>query len=71
MAEHNNTLITSIRDVTHPLTDEIRDAITDGQWFRAGGDCDCKVCGQLYSRHKNIAGETWLTILCDGTLVKL
>lgn len=44
--------------------------IISDDWCRAGGECICK-CGAEYNRHKNVEGYDWLTILCDGSLVKL
>lgn len=40
---------------------------------RAGSACVCTVCGREYVRHPGDAGEEWcwLTVLCDGTRVKL
>ena len=35
------------------------------------GDILCKVCGHPFSHHPNVKGSEWLTVLCDGLLVKL
>lgn len=35
---------------------------------RAGGGCDCYHCGLTYYDHPNVDG---LTVLCDGSMVKL
>jgi hypothetical protein len=51
-------------------------------WFRAGGDCICKICGKDYYRHPfyrlTVGGWDlpynqgfWLHVLCNGDLVKL
>jgi hypothetical protein len=38
---------------------------------RAGGDCACEVCGRTYFRHPESRDYPFLTVLCDGSLVKL
>jgi hypothetical protein len=44
---------------------------------RASGACVCSQCGQRYDRHPHdpyeidANGARWLTLLCDGTRVKL
>ncbi len=43
----------------------------DKEWYRASGDCVCKVCCEPYSRHPLAATEDWLHVLCDGARVKL
>lgn len=48
----------------------IKERIGNGDWYRAAGDCICS-CGKHYSRHQNVEGAEWLTILCNGHLVKL
>lgn len=48
-------------------------------WARAGGDCLCHTCGKPYRKHEparrtsllDSRGEPFLTLLCDGRLVKL
>lgn len=40
-------------------------------FFRAGGDVFCEVCGQEYREHVDDPIDPWLTVLCDGTRVKL
>lgn len=49
--------------------DEIR--VERGDWYRAGGDCICEVCGCKYYDHQPVTGFRWLRKLCDGSLVKL
>ena len=38
---------------------------------RAGGDVLCPDCGQKYYDHTPCPGAEWLTVLCDGSVVKL
>lgn len=38
---------------------------------RAGGDCICYLCGRLYYQHPNDRDYPFMTVLCDGELVKL
>lgn len=45
--------------------------IEQGDWVRASGLCVCPVCGKLYYDHPYLVGFEWLTLLCDGSLVKL
>lgn len=45
--------------------------IEEGLWSRAGGDCLCPICKQIYSRHKVLEGYEWLTIICNLKLYKL
>ncbi|WP_315782422.1 hypothetical protein [Bradyrhizobium sp. SZCCHNPS1003] len=46
--------------------------IDAGDWQRAGGGCVCETCGKLYYDHPYFAEPSeFLTILCDGDLVKL
>lgn len=42
-----------------------------GNWRRASGEVNCSVCGKQCNRHPNVEGYEWLTVLCDGSLVKL
>lgn len=42
------------------------------EWHRAGGNCVCAICGEIYYKHPYFSEPyEWLTLLCDGTLVKL
>lgn len=43
--------------------------IERGYWRRVSGECVCKTCRRLYYDHRSYDGV--LTLLCDGTLVKL
>lgn len=59
-------------------TARVRDAIicpTQGiarvDYGRAGGDVVCPECGRKYYDHKADADHPFLTVLCDGGLVKL
>lgn len=45
--------------------------VENNEWTRAAGECLCPVCQHEYSRHPSMEGYEWLTILCNGTLVKL
>jgi hypothetical protein len=38
---------------------------------RAGGGVTCEICGHEYYAHPNAVPWMWLTILCDGSYVKL
>lgn len=38
---------------------------------RASGECVCIDCGRLYRQHPRQPGAECLTVLCDGSLVKL
>jgi predicted chitinase len=38
---------------------------------RAGGDVTCERCGLPYRDHPSDPVESFLTVLCDGSLVKL
>lgn len=38
---------------------------------RAGGDCQCLDCGRRYYDHPPCATHPFLTVLCDGSVVKL
>ncbi len=40
-------------------------------WHRAGGDAVCSACNLAYYDHPSHPRLSWLTILCDGSLVKL
>ena len=42
-----------------------------GDFFRASGDCPCPVCGLPYWQHPRARPHHYLTVLCDGTVVKL
>lgn len=70
-----DTTIKSFKDFLYnpeseTLMNTIKKKVDEGDWYRAAGDCLCP-CGKEYSRHKNIPGFEWLTILCNGHLVKL
>ena len=41
------------------------------RYFRAAGDCICKLCGKKYIDHPTHEDLTFLHVLCDGRLVKL
>ena len=43
----------------------------DLPFVRAGGDVECPDCGLSYRHHPEHPYHTFLTILCDGKLVKL
>lgn len=46
--------------------------IADLENYQFGsGDMICKVCGFPFSRHPNPKGHEYLTVICDGLLVKL
>lgn len=49
--------------------DQIR--VDRGDYVRAAGDTECKICGCLYYDHAPVVGYAWLHQLCDGRLVKL
>jgi ribosome biogenesis SPOUT family RNA methylase Rps3 len=62
------------------LLDEERVALTELQTddnvpaedaFRASGECLCGICGHLYRQHPAARPHHYLTVLCDGTVVKL
>jgi hypothetical protein len=38
--------------------------------IRAGGECICTTCGKDYDHHPRLPGHNWVTVLCDGGLVK-
>lgn len=38
---------------------------------RASGSCMCQTCGEVYFRHARHPLDTWMTMLCDGRMVKL
>lgn len=38
---------------------------------RAGGEIVCEECGLDYNDHANHPVHEWITVLCDGRLVKL
>lgn len=50
--------------------DDIEKRLQNDDFLRADKDCLCK-CGKPYWLHKNVEGYEWLTILCNGSLVKL
>lgn len=41
------------------------------EWYRACGDCVCKVCGRVYYDHPQAVPHYYLRVLCDGRHVKL
>ena len=43
----------------------------DVEVIRAGGECICTTCGKDYDHHPTLYGHHWVTVLCDGLLVKL
>lgn len=47
------------------------EALEDGRWRRAGGDCECRTCGKKYYDHPRVLGALWLTRTCSGKLFKL
>lgn len=44
---------------------------TDPPFERAGGDVVCEACGLKYIDHAEHPARTFLTVLCDGSVVKL
>ncbi len=56
---------------------KLKERIKIPEYIRASGDCVCKLCGKEYWRHSfdlnhfDWDGFPYLTVLCDGTLVKL
>jgi hypothetical protein len=53
-------------------TAEQLDRIERCDMYRAGGDVICKHCGKLYYDHPYFAEPyEWLTIVCNGDIVKL
>jgi hypothetical protein len=47
------------------------DCVQDPQFIRAGGDVVCNKCGKKYYEHAEHPDYPFLTVLCDGSLVKL
>lgn len=45
--------------------------LRDKEWRRAGGGVQCDHCKCLYSDHFAVPYSGGLTLLCDGSLVKL
>lgn len=43
----------------------------DVEVMRAGGECICTTCHRDYDSHPSLPGHNWVTVLCDGRLVKL
>jgi hypothetical protein len=53
-------------------TVEQLDRIERCDMYRAGGDVICKHCNKLYYDHPYFAEPyEWLTIICNGDIVKL
>lgn len=38
---------------------------------RAGGTAECEACGQILLDHPEHPFDSFLTVLCDGSIVKL
>lgn len=51
--------------------EKLRGVDPDPEVFRCSGDMDCKICGHLYYDHPVYPGHEYLTVLCDGRVVKL
>jgi hypothetical protein len=45
--------------------------VTRGDESRAGGGAECGVCGSVLLDHPDHPHEACLTVLCDGSVVKL
>lgn len=55
-----------------PTDEEIELVLDEDQMFRADGDCICPICKKPYKEHRNPKGKYyWITVLCNGWLVKL
>ena len=39
-------------------------------WYRAGGECVCSICGLKYADHP-VCSEGLIVVLCSGDQVKL
>ena len=59
------------RLVRFVLREKLQHAPWNGEFIRAGGECLCPHCGFIYFRHPRDPHESDLTILCDGSRVKL
>lgn len=60
--------LTSRPDPTSEQADKIHRHI----WHRASGDCICSSCGRIYYKHPYFQEPyEWITLLCDGSMVKL
>lgn len=49
--------------------DQIR--VDRGDYRKASGRQLCGICGCDYNAHPDVRGYSWLTRLCNGSLVKL
>lgn len=56
-----------------PITKQLQVRIDHGDWYRAGGECICLICGNNYGHyiHRPIEGFEWLNLLCNNDLIKL
>jgi hypothetical protein len=50
---------------------ELKDSTDSQEVNRAGGDCVCAICRLAYWRHPEHPVDTFVTLLCDGSVVKL
>lgn len=55
------------------LSKEQLDKIDNDEWFRAGGECECPICGKLYKQHQcyEFSDMFHLNLICTGDFVKL
>jgi hypothetical protein len=60
-----------LRPRVNPNSDQLG-RIYNGTFQRAGGGCTCEDCGKLYYDHSYFAEPyEFLTLLCNGSIVKL
>lgn len=59
------------KDRLYPMDDDLRKKFEAGDFQRVGGGVVCERCGKQYYDHKPLDHATFLTVLCDRSLVKL
>jgi hypothetical protein len=64
-AERRQVATSRVRDLV------VLDGVGHLDLDRRSGDCVCDVCGRIYHKHPRHRSATFMTVLCDGSLVKL
>ena len=61
----------SYGNASHLLSTKDKEALEQGNWQRASGECVCFTCGKAYWQHPMVLGALWLHRVCGNILVHL
>lgn len=64
-------VLVDLQHVRHPREREVAGKPDELEFVRADGNTLCPICSLSYIKHSMMKSNNALTVLCDGSLVKL